>query len=273
MAWSDSLFRGAVAAKYAQQGQQIAAAAAEARSRANLNNQNAAQVAPLAQSQIGLERTQGNLNNQNAFKAGQEGLWVGPRAIAEINSLNAGSRLNNVQADVLPVRTAGDYAANVGSANASNATAVGIQRDRQALGLDTRTQFPPMLPLTPAGAVTLDQSQNLTLGAPAADAPVITPRRALPQFDDLSSFLRPYRSTGSSLGFKRGVTSVPGKGTGDKVPAKLEPKEAVLNKHAADMLGRKKIAELNKKGNEKRANEMHQRVSKLAQSLTKIGMV
>lgn len=269
MAWSDSLFRGAVAAKYAQQGQQIAAAAAEARSRANLNNQNAAQVAPLAQSQIGLERTQGTLNNKNAFKAGQEGLWVGPRAIAEINSLNAGARLNNVQADVLPVRTAGDYAANVGAANASNATAVGIQRDRQALGLDARTQFPPLLPLAPAG-VTLDQTQNLTLGAPASAAPALTPRRALPQFDDLSSFLRPYRS---SLGFKRGVTSVPGKGTGDKVPAKLEPKEAVLNKHAADMLGRKKIAQLNKAGNEKRANEMHQRVSKLAQSLKKIGMV
>lgn len=74
-------------------------------------------------------------------------------------------------------------------------------------------------------------------------------------------------------GFKRGVTSVPGKGAGDKMPAMLEPKEAVLNKHAADMLGRKKIAQLNKAGNEKRTQQATQKMSKLAQALKQAGMI
>jgi hypothetical protein len=49
------------------------------------------------------------------------------------------------------------------------------------------------------------------------------------------------------VGVFRGTAQVPGKGTGnvDKVPAMLAPHEAVLTHGAADALGRKKIAALN----------------------------
>jgi len=51
-------------------------------------------------------------------------------------------------------------------------------------------------------------------------------------------------------GYLFGATAVPGQGSGtvDKVPAMLAPHEAVLNRAAADMLGRGKIAALNAAG-------------------------
>lgn len=54
-------------------------------------------------------------------------------------------------------------------------------------------------------------------------------------------------------GFSHGTARVPGKGSGkeDKVPAVLAPGEAVLNKAAAEKMGRKKIANANKEGAKK----------------------
>lgn len=54
----------------------------------------------------------------------------------------------------------------------------------------------------------------------------------------------------SPLGFAKGTARVPGKGSGkkDTVPAKLAPGEAVLNKAAADNMGRGLIAALNTAG-------------------------
>jgi hypothetical protein len=51
-------------------------------------------------------------------------------------------------------------------------------------------------------------------------------------------------------GYLFGATAVPGRGSGtvDKVPAMLAPHEAVLNKAAADMMGRGNIAALNAQG-------------------------
>lgn len=51
--------------------------------------------------------------------------------------------------------------------------------------------------------------------------------------------------------FSAGTTQVPGKGpsTVDTVPAMLAPKEAVLNEHAANLIGRDKIAAANAFGN------------------------
>lgn len=58
----------------------------------------------------------------------------------------------------------------------------------------------------------------------------------------------PLNRTG--LGYKRGTARVPGKGSGkvDTVDAKLAPGEAVLNKRAAEMVGRGNIAALNARG-------------------------
>lgn len=54
----------------------------------------------------------------------------------------------------------------------------------------------------------------------------------------------------TDYGFKKGITKVPGKGNGkkDTVKAKLAPGEAVLNKAAADGMGRGLISALNKVG-------------------------
>lgn len=54
-------------------------------------------------------------------------------------------------------------------------------------------------------------------------------------------------------GFKKGTAKVPGKGDGtkDTVPAKLAPGEAVLNKAAAEHMGRGLIGALNQMGAEK----------------------
>jgi hypothetical protein len=51
-------------------------------------------------------------------------------------------------------------------------------------------------------------------------------------------------------GYLFGATAVPGQGSGtvDKVPAMLAPHEAVLNRAAADLMGRGKIAALNAQG-------------------------
>lgn len=128
---------------------------------------------------------------------------------------------------------------------------------------------------------------NLTSVDPAATpstvpgmAPIIR-REVTPSFLDEqggSSFLKPMRTSflsrspfsSPSLQLKRGTARVPGKGTGDKVPALLEPGEAILNKHAAGMIGRDKIAKANAKGNQMRSKE---NLSKLAQALQMMGMV
>lgn len=57
----------------------------------------------------------------------------------------------------------------------------------------------------------------------------------------------------AARGFKKGVARVPGKGDGtkDTVKAKLAPGEAVLNKSAAETLGRGLIDVLNKMGAKK----------------------
>lgn len=68
---------------------------------------------------------------------------------------------------------------------------------------------------------------------------------------------------------KKGIARVPGTGDGDKVSAMLEPGEAILNRKAAGMIGRDKIAQANAKGNQMRAKED---AGKVAALLKKLGM-
>lgn len=136
--------------------------------------------------------------------------------------------------------------------------------------------------MTPAQAAPVQISMaSPDTGAMAPNTGMMAPivrREVAPSFMDEqggSSFLRPFRigslssPFSSSLFLKRGTARVPGKGTGDKVPAMLEPGEAVLNKKAAGLIGRDKIAKANAKGNDARAKET---MSKLAQSLKMMGM-
>jgi hypothetical protein len=94
------------------------------------------------------------------------------------------------------------------------------------------------------------------LGTPA---PASTPHYMdqTPILDDNTSTLAqqptitPYSPTRQALGFSAGTSQVPGAGpsTVDTVPAMLAPKEAVLNEHAANLIGRDKIAAANAFGN------------------------
>lgn len=61
------------------------------------------------------------------------------------------------------------------------------------------------------------------------------------------------RAQPTGTNYKKGIAKVPGKGNGtkDTVPAKLAPGEAVLNKAAAEHMGRGLIEVLNKMGAEK----------------------
>jgi hypothetical protein len=62
--------------------------------------------------------------------------------------------------------------------------------------------------------------------------------------------VQPMPSYPFGAGYLFGATAVPGQGSGtvDKVPAMLAPHEAVLNRAAADMMGRGRIAALNAQG-------------------------
>lgn len=55
--------------------------------------------------------------------------------------------------------------------------------------------------------------------------------------------------------YARGKPRVPGRGTGDKIPALLTPGEAVLTKRAAEKVGRSKIAAMNKSSQAGEAQE------------------
>lgn len=120
-------------------------------------------------------------------------------------------------------------------------------------------------------------SPSPVLAAPTLDvasaAPAMAPRRRsssmLASVDGGSDSLLDGSFLNNKLYLKRGMARVPGKGSGDKVPAMLEPNEAILNKHAADIIGRDKIAKANAKGNMQRQKA---EVGKVAKLLRQMGM-
>lgn len=279
--WDQAAFDKALAQKYSIMQQQANAQTVEAAARAQYASQQAQQVAPLAQSTIGLEKSASGLNNANAFEAGQRGKYVAPRANAEINANNASAFLNLQQGSVVPERAAADYATSTSGANLNNVqSAAVVAKNRPQDGSPLPAiQWPALMSPTYASAPADAPPPPRIIGGAPASMPdtnpnIRRPPRTTSLLDDTSSFLKPSTLMGGGMKpYKRGVTSVPGKGEGDKMPSMLEPKEAVLNKHAADMLGRKKIAQLNKAGNEKRAQQDNQRASKLAQTLKLAGMI
>lgn len=87
--------------------------------------------------------------------------------------------------------------------------------------------------------------QTVTTGSwegPVVSAP--TPTSTLAQQAGIKRVPRPQT-------YSKGATKVPGKGSSkvDTVPAMLAPKEAVLNEHAADLIGRDNITAANAAGN------------------------
>lgn len=254
------------------------------------------------------KRYEADIRGQNAQSdyIEEQAKYYGPRALSDIglNNANAGyigkqtSRYDDVVNSEIGLRSAQGRNADASALN--NLGAAGVQARGMMptieggkfansaassifQGIMEQPKSTAFTPIAPPAIGSVSSGADLgtitptTVYAPA-DAPVSRRTSLLPSITDLPSFTRPTTFLnpfgGKPLGtFKRGVTSVPGKGTGDKMPAVLEPKEAVLNKHAADMLGRKKIAQLNKAGNEKRAQQDEQRTSKLAKALKQIGMI
>lgn len=150
--------------------------------------------------------------------------------------------------------TRAQAAQTAASAAMSSAAAEGARADSDALraGAEVATSR-AQLPYV--GGLIKAQTQGLLGGAARdrAQAGMFTRGGFSPRIGsfDEDSYGTSYVGT---LGLKaKGETKVPGKGSGkvDKVPRLLAPGEAVLNKAAAGMLGRKKIAELNKKGAKK----------------------
>jgi hypothetical protein len=91
------------------------------------------------------------------------------------------------------------------------------------------------------------------VGPQAADAlpPSMGPGAAAsPAFARGTPEVQPMSNYPFGAGYLFGANEVPGQGTGrtDTVPAMLAPHEAVLNKAAADILGRGLIAALNSQG-------------------------
>lgn len=236
MAWDQGKFDAALSQKYANQTTQVNATAAADRARANLGNQQAAQVAGLAQSQIGLEGAQGKLYGAQAYKTTEEGNMVKPIGESVINQNNANAYLMNEQGSMVKPIGVSTIAQNM--ANAYLMTEQGSM-------------------VRPIGESTIG-ANDASANASNASANASNANADKTRYD---------------MNHKRGIARVPGKGEGDKVPAMLEPGEAVLNKHAAGMIGRGVISKANAKGNDKRAAETAQKVSKLAQLLKAQGMV
>lgn len=208
--------------KYAQQGQQVAAQAAQNYAQANLQNQ-----------QAGMVRTLG---------------------IAEAAQRNAAANLSNTQAGVLP-----------GVSNSE------IRRNNSASDY-TDMQTSLYRPLT-LSQINENNSRSGLLGEQTRMYEPLTKSQINQNNASAEYNQSEADKNNAKVGkYKRGIARVPGKGSGDKIMAMLEPGEAVVNRKAAGMIGRDKIAKANAKGNQMRQQEDR---SKLAAFLKKMssGMV
>lgn len=95
------------------------------------------------------------------------------------------------------------------------------------------------------------QDQNQTQGG-TYEGKSVTDQPAAPGGNSFLDLIRgQYHAEGTAdVSYRAGATKVPGKGSGkvDTVPAMLAPHEAVLNKGAAEHMGRDNITKLNKIG-------------------------
>ncbi len=157
------------------------------------------------------------------------------RAQGDYRLAGANTALTQARADVVPATAKAD----IGLTNA-NAGLIGQQRDwygREAasrIGLQGAEATQARAGAGLSGA----QSYRLRLGLTGDQA------------DTLSDSLAAIRANSGIPGYAKGTAKVPGKGSGkvDTVKAKLAPGEAVLNKGAAETMGRGMIAALNAHG-------------------------
>jgi hypothetical protein len=115
------------------------------------------------------------------------------------------------------------------------------------INMDTQIRGLGMQPISPeeGGAIGDAIGGRQLFNRGTADVRPVTAEEAGALHDHLTG-----KAAGGNLKLTAGDTKVPGKGDGtvDKVPAMLAPGEAVLNKPAAEKLGRDNIAALNAVG-------------------------
>lgn len=120
----------------------------------------------------------------------------------------------------------------------------------QATGAGITNQFLPQ-----SLQADLDYKNTMTQGAGLANFGTALGQMSAAgtAMGDEVDFRRRTQGLGGRMGYKKGTAKVPGKGDGtkDTVPAKLAPGEAVLNKAAAEHMGRGLIGALNQMGAEK----------------------
>lgn len=221
--------------KYQNQGMQARANAAEAYARAGLLGAQQREVAPDAASSRQLNAT---------------------------NSL-----LSRAQANNLNARTPAQAALEAAQARLYGAQATGAENDNElgtiadVYGLSS--QIAPYLTPTPEdiiahpryssffGPRAIGQPVKVDSTLPAPNMTTIS--KITPTGTTTQDVLNEDYTNSSRLGFKKGIARVPGKGDGtkDTVKAKLAPGEAVLNKAAANHMGRGLIAMMNKMGAQK----------------------
>lgn len=230
--------------KYQNQGMQARAAQTEANARAGLLNQQTAQVAANDASSRLV-----NTNNNNLTRV--QAASLAAKTPGDIGLTTAQTNLYRQQGIGLEgINSLGGLSDIYGSYilhHPENAGAVDDVLNAPAYK-EFRDSFAPVPLFGPrAGGTGLPVANTVETRPVAAGFSRVT--KVGPNGD--SSFKDvPIKKDDTRLGFKRGIARVPGKGNGmkDTVKAKLAPGEAVLNKAAADHMGRGLIGALNKAG-------------------------
>lgn len=229
---------------------------------ANETNQRAGTVNPLAQAQIGLSGAQatgilGSLGSENALRGAQtyetqqRGATLQPLAnssiasnAANINEANARSNLLNTQSSVAgqqtqpydPFHLRVFYNVLQGKNNGNILDYTPGDDEQQVQGHAKGTAMvKPSKPMK-GGKGGMPQPAGLMGALPS-----------LMGMSGGSMTPNPQGAPAAMGAFKTGVSKVPGHGSGhvDTVPAMLAPGEAVLNKGAAEHMGRGAIETLN----------------------------
>jgi hypothetical protein len=254
---------------------ETAARAAALYGQANHSNATADTLGPLAKATIGGQQYQNLLNYAHAglLNAQAAGEWqgvgrgVGAQSgmLKPLSSPIGGGAAPAVYPRPVDVTyldqepSASNFSGVEEDLWRKNNTSFGLGAPRatlsqEPLGLPRLTKPLPITPVyTPTttssvSPLTEDRTffNNNLYNKPAAPvAPAVDPN------DKRGQLYNSYGISKGSTGYKKGITRVPGKGDGTKDTVKgkrLAPGEAVLNKAAADMIGRGLITHANKAG-------------------------
>lgn len=176
----------------------------------------------------------GMISAQAQQRNAETGASLAPVQIADTQAQTA---LRQAQAAELPLE------------GAATRDLIGAQAGMQrASAAQTQRETSMMRPVTPNMLAAFSfLNRGNWLGPTDLTQGMLAPT---PEPEDETGPTGPRVRRGTQLGFAMGTARVPGTGspTKDTVPAKLAPGEAVLNKPAADILGRGLIAALNAKG-------------------------